>query len=128
MSVKKEYHPQVGKLVEAMAGANFTQKRIRALIPEVGRADIENKEGLYRADWERGLALHSGPVISAYLKMAASGKCWAATKFWLATKGHIIEPTELQVIEIQKRPDIQVTFGYAEDEPTANKNVDSTAV
>ena len=128
MSVKKEYYPPIGKLVEAMAAANFTQKRISELVPDVGRSDLDTKGGLYRADWQRGLSLGSGQVVNAYLKMASSGKCWPATKFWLATKGHIIEPTELQVTEVQKRPDVKVMFGYPEEKSKRDKAVDSTAI
>ena len=101
---EKEYNPQIGKLVEAMAAANFTQKRISELVPDVIRSDLDNKHGLYRADWERGLSLGSGQIINSYLKMASSGKCWGATKHWLAVKGGIVEPKEV-IIETNK-PDL----------------------
>lgn len=113
MSVKKKYYPPIGKLVEAMAAANFTQKRISELVPDVGRSDLDTKGGLYRADWQRGLSLGSGQVVNAYLKMASSGKCWPATKFWLATKGEIIEPKEVN--EVSAPPKITVEFKKPED-------------
>ena len=33
--------------------------------------------------------------------MASSGKCWGATKHWLAVKGGIVEPKEV-IIETKK--------------------------
>ena len=101
---KKEYNPQLGKSVEAMAAAGITQKKIGELLPEVVTTDIDRKGGLYRKDWERGLSLASGSIIKSYLQMAASGKCWSATKHWLATKGGVVEPKEIIVDSV--KPDL----------------------
>ena len=100
----KEYNPKLGKSVEAMAAAGISQRKIAELLPDVIRSDLDQKTGLYRKDWEIGLSLASTSVVNAYLKMASSGKCWAATKHWLATKGGVVEPKE--VIVDTAKPDV----------------------
>lgn len=109
---KKQYNKEIGKSVQAMAAAGMTQKKIGELLPDVAICDMDRKNGLYRQDWESGLSLSSRPIIKSYLKMAASGKCWPATKYWLTTKGGIVEPKEPET-ETKEMPNIHLTIDPA---------------
>lgn len=88
---KKLYDVKLGKSVEAMVAAGVTQMKIVELLPDIVRADLDRKKGLYRKDWVRGLSLVSTPIINTYLKMAGSGKCWGATRYFLTTHLGIVE-------------------------------------
>lgn len=88
---KKEYDAEFARSVEAMAAYGVSQKIITELLPDVGKRDLD-PDGLYRKDWESGKHKGTCKVFNAYFKMASNGKCWNATKHYLATQHHIVEP------------------------------------
>ena len=104
---KKVYNKTIGKYVIAMAAAGVPQEKIVDRIDGITRNDIDRKTSLYRKDWQLGRTTLAVEVCSAYAKQAKSGKCWSATKHFMACEFGIIEPKAPEVI-MQQPPNIVI--------------------
>ena len=117
---KKEYDPKTAQIVENLSACIGNMSMITEILPDISQRDL-NVNGLYRSEWQRGKELGRYKVHSAYMKMAASGKCWPATKHFLATQSGIIEPKEpLQENVATQQPNVVVRFT---GKPIENKTI-----
>lgn len=95
---KKEYNETIGRYVIAMAAAGVSQEKIVDRIDGITRNDIDRKTSLYRKDWQLGRTTLAVEACSAYAKQVRSGKCWSATKHFMACEFGIIEPKAPEVV------------------------------
>ena len=121
---KKEYDSKTAQIVENLSAYIGNKDTANEILPEISKRDL-NVNGLYRSEWQRGKALGKYKVQSAYMKMAASGKCWPATKHFLASQCGIIEPKEpLQESVETQQPNVVVRFTGKVVEKSTTKEIE----
>ncbi len=121
----KEKDPKTAKLVENLAAYIGSTRMLTKLIPDVTKHDLA-EQGLYRAEWERGKELGRCKVHQTYLQLATSGKCWPATKHFLAIHSGMVEPKEAKPDTddiTTTRPDVMVRFIGKPIEVAPNENI-----
>lgn len=117
---KKEYDPKTAQIVENLSACIGNIRMISEILPDISRRDLE-ANGIYRSEWQRGKELMKYKIHQAYVKMAMSGKCWPATKHFLAIHSGMVEPKEpLQENVATQQPNVVVRFT---GKPIENKTI-----